>query len=57
MPADIRFCSNWSRCLVSSADFKFIDTRIQDLEANIGHISSDKIDADGMLGVAIWSGI
>ena len=36
--------------LVSSADFKFIDKRIQDLEANVGHISSDKIGADGMWG-------
>lgn len=36
--------------LVSSADFKFIDARIRDLEANVGHTSSDKPDSDGMWG-------
>ncbi len=35
--------------LVSSADFKFIDKRLADLEASIGHPSSDKPD-DGMWG-------
>lgn len=36
--------------LISSADFKDIDGRIHDLEASIGHPSSDKPDADGMWG-------
>ena len=36
--------------LISSADFKVIDARLHDLEANIGHSSSDKQDADGMWG-------
>ncbi len=36
--------------LISSADFKLIDARLHDLEANIGHSSSDKQDADGMWG-------
>jgi hypothetical protein len=36
--------------LVSSADFKLIDARLADLEASIGHPSSDKVDADGMWG-------
>ena len=35
--------------LVSSADFKFIDKRLADLDASIGHPSSDKPD-DGMWG-------
>ncbi len=36
--------------MISSADFKFIDERLHDLEANIGHASSDEADADGMWG-------
>lgn len=36
--------------LISSADFKFIDSRLHDLEASIGHPSSDKQDNDGMWG-------
>ena len=36
--------------LLSSADFKLIDLRLHDLEASIGHPSSDKPDADGMWG-------
>jgi hypothetical protein len=36
--------------LLSSADFKLIDSRLHDLEASIGHPSSDKPDADGMWG-------
>lgn len=36
--------------LVSSADFNRIDGRLRDLEASIGHPSSDKADADGMWG-------
>ena len=36
--------------LVSSADFKIIDARLHDLEASIGHPSSDKPDADGLWG-------
>ncbi|MGA7752125.1 MAG: hypothetical protein WCB05_04820 [Candidatus Sulfotelmatobacter sp.] len=36
--------------LISSGDFKLIDARLHDLEANIGHSSSDKQDAGGMWG-------
>jgi len=36
--------------LISSADFKFIDARLRDLEAGIGHPSSDQEDANGMWG-------
>jgi hypothetical protein len=36
--------------MVSSADFKLIDERLRDLEASIGHPSSDKSDADGLWG-------
>ncbi len=36
--------------LLSSADFKLIDLRLHDLEASIGHPSSDKPDPDGMWG-------
>jgi|SRR5579872_222399 len=36
--------------LLSSADFKFIDARLHDLEASIGHSLSDKPDNDGMWG-------
>jgi hypothetical protein len=36
--------------LVSSADFKLIDNRLRDLEASIGHPSSDKSDSGGMWG-------
>ncbi|MGC2448135.1 MAG: hypothetical protein WA477_10860 [Candidatus Sulfotelmatobacter sp.] len=36
--------------LISSADFKLIDSRLHDLEASIGHPSSDKADNDGMWG-------
>jgi hypothetical protein len=36
--------------LLSSADFKLIDSRLHDLEASIGHPSSDKADNDGMWG-------
>ncbi len=36
--------------LISSADFKLIDARLKDLEASIGHPSSDKADAEGLWG-------
>jgi hypothetical protein len=36
--------------LISSANFKQIDGRLHDLEASIGHPSSDKADSDGMWG-------
>lgn len=36
--------------LLSSADFKLIDSLLHDLEASIGHPSSDKPDSDGMWG-------
>jgi hypothetical protein len=36
--------------LISSANFEQIDGRLHDLEASIGHPSSDKPDADGMWG-------
>ena len=36
--------------LLSSADFKLIDSRLHDLEASIGHPSSDKADNEGMWG-------
>jgi hypothetical protein len=36
--------------MISSADFKRIDARIHDLEATVGHTSSDKMDSDGMWG-------
>jgi len=36
--------------MVSSADFKFIDERLHDLEANIGHASSDEADPTGLWG-------
>jgi hypothetical protein len=36
--------------LVSSADFKLIDGRLHDLEASIGHPSSDKVDSEGLWG-------
>jgi hypothetical protein len=36
--------------LISSAHFKLIDGRRHDLEASIGHPSSDKVDVDGMWG-------
>jgi hypothetical protein len=36
--------------MVTSADFKQIDKRLDDLDATIGHPSSDKQDSDGMWG-------
>jgi hypothetical protein len=36
--------------LVSSADFKLIDSRLHDLESSIGHPSSDKADTEEMWG-------
>ena len=36
--------------LVSSADFKFIDSRLHDLETSIGHPTADHQDSDGTWG-------
>jgi hypothetical protein len=36
--------------MVSSADFKFIDERLHDLETNVGHASMDEAYATGMWG-------
>jgi hypothetical protein len=36
--------------LVSSADFKLMDSRLHDLEASIGHPSADNPNGDGMWG-------